>query len=78
MRRITIIYASSFMEQVNEMMRQFDVGWGHNDGAVETGVITTTSTLSLEEYALIIEKAFAEADPGSRIYKVSEEKEVRL
>jgi hypothetical protein len=78
MRRITVVYASSFMERVNEMMRQFDVGWGHNDGAVETGVVTTTSALPLEEYAKIIEKAFAEADPGSRVYKVSEEKEVRL
>lgn len=62
LRTFKISFAYAPMERVNEMMRRFDVGWGPEDGVCQEGTITSRTTLPIDEYRALIEKAWQKMD----------------
>lgn len=59
LRKFQIRFSDDHLEKVNDLMRRFDL-FSPGTGAFYTGTISTTSTLSLEEYRKTIEPAFDE------------------
>ena len=68
-RKFKVQFAHGALAEANNTMREWGI-WGDNQGARVTAEISTTNTLSVEEYTDLLKKSLAEN--GGQLFSLEE------